>query len=93
MQEAYERVNESRRVVILFRDKILPAINASAESAQAGYVAGKVDFLRLVEAQRQRIMQREREVEALAEYHRRLAELERVIGGIGLLDQPETIHR
>ena len=71
----------TRRVVKLYTDSIRPAANENVQSAQANYEAGKLDFLRLIEAQRQLINYREPHYEAVAEYHRRLAELERVLGG------------
>jgi outer membrane protein TolC len=73
----FERLTESRRNSQLFSDRIIPAAKQNVESARAGYTAGKVDFLRLIEAQRQLIELREEQVEIIANYHRRLAELER----------------
>jgi len=61
----------------LYRDRIVPAAKQNVESARAGYTAGKVDFLRLIEAQRQLINLREEQVETVSNYHRRRAELER----------------
>lgn len=74
------RLEGSRRTVALYVERILPAARANVESASAGYVAGAVDFLRLVEAQREVIELQEKHQEAIAAYHRRLAELERVVG-------------
>jgi outer membrane protein TolC len=46
-------------------------------SKGAGYAAGNVNFLRLIEAQRQLIALREQQVEMVSDFHRRLAELHR----------------
>jgi outer membrane protein TolC len=81
VQSAIAHLNESRRVVKLYSDSILPASRQNVESAQANYAAGKLDFLRLIEAQRQLINYREKQYEAAADYNRRLAELERVLAG------------
>jgi outer membrane protein TolC len=81
VQASIARLNEAKRVVALYNDSILPAAQKNIESAQAGYVSGRVDFLRLIEAQRQLINYREKQYEAVADYHRRLAELERVLAG------------
>jgi outer membrane protein, heavy metal efflux system len=78
---AFARLNESQRVAKLYTDSILPASRQNVESAQANYEAGKLDFLRLIEAQRQLIGYREKQFEAEVEYHRRLAELESVVAG------------
>ncbi len=80
VQAAHARLEGSLETVRLYVDTILPNAQANVESANAGYIATKVDFLRLVEAQRQLIELQEKHQEALAEYHRRQAELERVVG-------------
>lgn len=79
VQEAQAQVLESQAAVELFRQRPLPAAEASDESADVGYVAGSVDFLRVIEGQRQLIVLREGEAEALAEFHRRWALLERAV--------------
>lgn len=80
VQSAYARVQGSRRKIEVFESKILPAANDNLRAAQSGYEAGTVDFLRLIEAQRQILDLRERYQTALADYHRRAAELERAVG-------------
>jgi outer membrane protein TolC len=79
LQASYERLLESHRNLQLFQDRIVPAAEQNVESARAGYEAGKVDFLRLIEAQRQLITLREEHVETISNFHRRLAELERAV--------------
>jgi outer membrane protein TolC len=81
VQASVARLNESRRVLQLYDGSILPAAQKNIESAQAGYVSGRVDLLRLIEAQRQLINYREKQYEAVADLHRRFAELERVLAG------------
>ena len=80
VQSAHARVRGSRRTVRLYESKILPAAQDNVAAARAGYEAGTVDFLRLVEAQRQIIELREKHQMAITEYHRRSAELERAVG-------------
>ena len=71
---------QSRQVVRLYEEQILPLSQRNIESAQANYTSGKLDFLRLLDAERQLYSQREMYYQAIAEYHRRLAELERAVG-------------
>jgi outer membrane protein TolC len=80
------RLDGSHQKVALYTDRILPAARANVESANSGYVAGAVDFLRLIEAQRELIELQEKHQEAIAEHHRRRAELERVVGAPILQD-------
>lgn len=81
VQQAYAQVRESEQAVKLYADKILPAAQESVKSAQAGYVTGRIPFLTLIEAQRSLVELRDRSYSATADYERRRATLERVIGG------------
>lgn len=80
VQAGRERTSQSQRVVRLFEEKTLPATQRSLESAQVNYTAGKLDFLRLLDAERQLYSQHEMYYQSIAEYHRRWAELERAVG-------------
>ncbi len=81
VQSALDRAAQSRRVIRLYEEKILPATQRSVESAQSNYTSGKLDFLRLLDAERQVYTQREMYYQVIAEYHRRLAQLDRAVGG------------
>jgi outer membrane protein TolC len=81
VHSAYERVDESRKTVQLYADRIIPAAEQNVAVARANYDVGKITFLGLAQAQRQLIELREKQQEAIADDHRRLAELERVLGG------------
>jgi outer membrane protein, heavy metal efflux system len=81
VQEAYEKVRKSAKAVRLYEKTILPAADANVKSAQAAYTTGKTPFLSLIEAQRNLINLRDRYYETVADYFRRWATLERVIGG------------
>ena len=81
VQEAYEKVVQGAQSIELYEQTILPAAKANVESAQAAYITGKIAFLTLVEAQRSQIGLRDRYYETLADYFRRRATLERVVGG------------
>ena len=80
VQEAFEQVREAEDVVRLYETKILPAAEANVKEAQVGYVNGKVPFLNLIEAQRNRVGLRDRYYETVAETVRRRAALERAVG-------------
>ena len=80
VQSGLARAIQSRRVVRLYEEKILPAAQRSLDSASANYTSGKLDFLRLLDAERQLLAQREMYYQSIAEYHRSLAELERAVG-------------
>lgn len=81
VQQASEQVRESEQVVRLYEKTILPAARENVKAAVTAYATGKVPFLSLVEAQRNVVGLQDRNYEALADYFRRRATLERVVGG------------
>jgi outer membrane protein TolC len=81
VQQAYEQVLESRRTAQLYQKSVLPAASQNVEAARSAYATGKVPFLGLIEAQRNRASLRDRYYEATADYFRRRATLERATGG------------
>jgi outer membrane protein TolC len=81
VHSGHARLVESKRVSELYHDILLPVARQNVEAARSGYAAAQVDFLRLVEAQRQFNMLKERSYEAETDYHRNVAELERIVGG------------
>lgn len=81
VQQAYEQVFESEQTVQLYQKTILPASQENVKAAQTAYTTAKIPFLSLIEAQRNLVMLRDRSYEAIADYYRRRATLERVIGG------------
>jgi len=74
-------VEESRRTVDIYSNKLIPAAQQNIAAAGANYDVGKVSFLELAAAQRQSIELRRKQEEALAAYHIRLAALTRAVGG------------
>lgn len=82
VEQAYSRVDESRKTLDVYKGRLVPAARQSVESARASYTAGSLDFLRLIESQRQSLSIQEAYYQATAEYFQRLAELDRIIGAI-----------
>ncbi len=80
VQSTLDAAAQSQRVIHVYEEKILPATRRSAEAALTNYTNGKLDFLRLIDAERQVYAQREMYYQSIAEYHRRLAQLERAVG-------------
>ncbi len=81
VQAAYEQLEQARQTALLYGQKFLPAAEQNVQVARTSYSVGKINFLGLIQAQQQLIMLREKQQEALADYYRRLAELERATGG------------
>jgi outer membrane protein TolC len=89
VQQAYEQAREAERVVRLYEKEILPAARQNVRAAQAAYIPGKIPLIALIEAQRNSVNLQDRYYEALADYFRRLATLERASGG-SLADDSAT---
>lgn len=81
VSEAYAQAVESQRAVRLYEDKILPDAELNVKTARSDYKTGQVPATSVVEAERARLDLFDRYYEAVADYHRRLATLERTTGG------------
>jgi cobalt-zinc-cadmium efflux system outer membrane protein len=81
VQQAYAQVEESKKNVRLYLQTVLPAAEQNLKAAQSAYVTAKIPFLSLIEAERELIRLRDRYEELVADYYRRLAALERAVGG------------
>ncbi len=81
VQEAYEKVVKAEKSVRLYEATIIPAADLNAKAARSSYVTGKISALSRIEAERSLVNLRDRYYEAVADYFRRRATLDRVIGG------------
>jgi outer membrane protein TolC len=80
VEQAYRQVVESRSTIAVHESRLLPTARHSVDAARASYLAGRMDFLRLVESQRQLLDLQNDYYEAVANYYRRLAALDRAMG-------------
>ena len=81
VQRDYDQIEESLHTLMLFRQRLLPLAKENMETARADYQAGNGDFLTLVSSEKN-LMQTQLGLErARADYHKRLAGLERAVGG------------
>jgi outer membrane protein TolC len=80
VQEAFEKASKSEKSVLLYKETILPAAELNAKAARSAYVTGKIPALSRIEAERNLVNLRDRYYEALADYFRRRATLDRVVG-------------
>jgi cobalt-zinc-cadmium efflux system outer membrane protein len=88
VQQAYAQVEQGKKAVRLYEKSVLRAAELNVKSTQVAYITAKVPFLTLIEAEREVINLRDRYYELIAEYYRRLAALERAVGGV-LVPGPE----
>ncbi|NGP87971.1 TolC family protein [Fodinibius halophilus] len=80
LRVAYNRLRSSAHEVKQLHEQVLPGAKTAFEAAQTGYRQGKFDYLEVLDAQRTLFSTRTRYIQALAEYNRAVAEVERLIG-------------
>lgn len=80
VQASFARLEGAQETVSLYHEKILPASRENVRAALAGYTSGTVDFLRLIEAQRELIDLQEKDQQAIVDLHRNNADVLRAVG-------------
>ena len=78
--QTYERLKAVEMEVKTLRDELLPGAKSAFDAATTGYQLGKFGFLDAIDAQRTLFQSNQQYVKALAEFHRAVAEIERLTG-------------
>ena len=88
----YAHVQSEARLIAL-HDQLIPLAQQAVESAEAGYAAGRVDFMLVLDSVRDLRMHHLDRAMHLAQYEQRLADLERAAGAdLGLVQASEGGH-
>lgn len=80
VKEMWVMVDIQKRSISLYKTTIIPLARSSLNSSLAGYRGGKVDFLSVLDNQRELIDAQINYYSALAKYEQSLADLERTVG-------------
>ncbi len=80
LTEAHSRLETARAEAVTIKEELLPSSQQAFNAAQAGYREGKFGYLDVLDAQRSLGETRVRQLEALAEYHKAAADMERLTG-------------
>ncbi|MBI1871290.1 MAG: TolC family protein [Chlamydiae bacterium] len=80
IKDALVKVNTSKNLIHLYQTSILPKSQEAVKAAQIAYQSDKIDFLMLLDGQRALLNFQIEYEEALADYDKSLAELERSVG-------------
>ena len=80
VQQAHFNAKAARETLGLYRDSLIPQAQARFEASEAGYRAGKVDFMDLLESERFLLEARIMAAMAVGEAGMQSARLERAIG-------------
>jgi outer membrane protein, heavy metal efflux system len=78
--QTYERFKAIEIELTTLREELLPGAKSAFDAATTGYQLGKFGFLDALDAQRTLFRTNQQYVKALAEYHRAIADLERLTG-------------
>ena len=78
--QTYERLKAVEMEVKTLRDELLPGAKSAFDAATTGYQLGKFGFLDAIDAQRTLFQSNQQYVKALAEFHRAVADIERLTG-------------
>ncbi len=82
VERAFRRVGEADETVKLYREQVLPAAQDRVASIRIGLDAGRASFLEVIRAERALRAARLRYQIALADAHRRRAELDWAVGRV-----------
>ncbi len=74
------KYNDALRQVALYKNTLIPKAEQALSASQAGYRAGEVDFVNLIDSERELLSFRLEYEMALAEHQKRIAELEMLSG-------------
>ena len=76
----YQALSAAWATAIALKNDVLPGAQSAFDAVTEGYRIGKFDFLEVLDAQRTFFEVRGSYIDALAEYHRAVADVERLIG-------------
>ncbi len=80
VQDAAVKAQTQQRLVVLFRDVILPQARQTVDASNSGYQAGKVDFLTLVDNWRKLLNYQLMYHQSVAELEKDYAQLQQAVG-------------
>jgi len=80
LAEASTKLSSSSSEINIIKNDVLPLARSAFDAASQGYREGKFEYLVVLDAQRTFFEVRPRYIEALAQYHKARADVERLIG-------------
>lgn len=79
--QAYQRLAAIGREIDILRTVLLPGAQSAFDAATRGYQLGRFGYLDVLDAQRTLAQARAQHLRALADHHRGVSEIERLVGG------------
>ena len=78
----YERLNAANQTIATLNTEILPSAQSAFDAANKGFVAGKFNFLDVLDAQRTLFQAKNQYIQSLLDAHQAIAEIERILGDV-----------
>jgi len=91
VSDAFRRLEGAEIRLHALREQVLPAMKEARDMTEEGYRSGRIDQIRMIETERAFLESRMAEVEAAADWHRAVADVEWSVGkdlSSGGLDAP-----
>jgi cobalt-zinc-cadmium efflux system outer membrane protein len=82
LSNQYQRFETARQASESLHTKILPNAQSAFDAANKGFIAGKFNFLDMLDAQRTLFQAKSQYVQSLLEAHQAMAEIERILGDV-----------
>ncbi len=80
LAEAHKSLSSAHAEVTALREKVLPGAQSAFDAVNEGYRLGKFGLLDVLDAQRTFFASRSQHLRALTDYHKAVADVERLIG-------------
>jgi len=80
VEDLYFKITTYVDTISLYKNALLPQVEQSFEAARIGYETGKVDFLNWLDSERTLLQTRLAYYQAIADYKKSIAYMERVVG-------------
>ena len=80
LEVAYQDLSTAHNTAIVLRDEVLPGAESAFSITNISYTEGKLPYIEVLDAQRTLYEARGQYTDALIEYHKAVADVERLIG-------------
>jgi len=80
VNELYYEVKTAEEQIDLYKYSLMPQAEQAFKASEVGYLAGKVDFLNLLDSERMVLLIKTGYYKSIADFGKSLAQLERVVG-------------
>jgi outer membrane protein TolC len=80
IQALYFEMETAKEQIDLYKNTLLPQAEQALKASEIGYLAGKVDFLNLLDSERMILMIKNGYFKVFSEYGKSLAKLGRLVG-------------